>query len=420
MQREEEMPMTDPFVVGLELNEKDVRVCVYDTAKKKAVSVMTGEDKNAGDSPAHMAFDVEKNIWCFGTKADQVVARQDSVLYDNVYEKCLRAETFPVSGGETEPHIVLGELMKQALEQADIKTPAASIRVMVLTVPVISQKLTFVVEEAFRYMGMSEKQAFLQDYNESFFTHTYYQKSEVFNRNAGLYYFPDETKAQFRMLKSDSNTRPTTVMVEEFPETTLPMEPKERDARFCEYIRQTTQGEEFSGFFLVGRGFERYWARESLLLLCKAQRKVFYGNNLFAKGACYSALEKTDRARINNVLFLGNDLVRKNIGIELISHNQPVYHPLIAAGIHWFEAESGCEVILNNENRVVFRVDHMENRKRTKLSMPLDNLPKRPPRTTRLRIRLKFTAVDKCEVTVTDLGFGEMFPSSGMVWKDYL
>lgn len=50
--------------------------------------------------------------------------------------------------------------------------------------------------------------------------------------------------------------------------------------------------------------------------------------------------------------------------------------------------------------------------------MRLPGLPKRPNKTTRLDVKLQYISQDECEIMVTDLGFGEMFPSSGKVWKE--
>ncbi len=98
----------------------------------------------------------------------------------------------------------------------------------------------------------------------------------------------------------------------------------------------------------------------------------------------------------------------------------PTYYPLITAGKHWYESESECEIILNNERNLVFRVSQMENGKRANYSMPLDGLPKRPTKTTRLNVRLRFDSPEKCIVTVKDMGFGELFPSSKLTWTDSL
>lgn len=36
----------------------------------------------------------------------------------------------------------------------------------------------------------------------------------------------------------------------------------------------------------------------------------------------------------------------------------------------------------------------------------------------RLALTLKYVSSKDCEITVKDLGFGEMYPSSGKTWKE--
>ena len=50
--------------------------------------------------------------------------------------------------------------------------------------------------------------------------------------------------------------------------------------------------------------------------------------------------------------------------------------------------------------------------------MMLPGIPHRPNKTTRLSLELHYVSQKECRVTVRDLGFGEMFPSSGKVWTE--
>ena len=55
------------------------------------------------------------------------------------------------------------------------------------------------------------------------------------------------------------------------------------------------------------------------------------------------------------------------------------------------------------------------------ITVKLENMPKRPRAATRLRIRLSMTAADRMRLEAEDLGFGEIFPASGIVIrKDFL
>ena len=52
------------------------------------------------------------------------------------------------------------------------------------------------------------------------------------------------------------------------------------------------------------------------------------------------------------------------------------------------------------------------------LTIHMDGLPERPDRTTRVRVLLSMPAADRLRVQVTDMGFGEIFPSGGGVWEE--
>ena len=44
----------------------------------------------------------------------------------------------------------------------------------------------------------------------------------------------------------------------------------------------------------------------------------------------------------------------------------------------------------------------------------MTEFPKRPPKTTRISVDFKYLTENKFQITITDLGFGEFFKSSGM------
>ena len=114
---------------------------------------------------------------------------------------------------------------------------------------------------------------------------------------------------------------------------------EDRDKDFSRLIGESFENEIYSSVYLVGDGFERSWAEGSIRILCRNQRHVFGGSNLFAKGACFTAREKVEERSLKGYLFLGNDLVRHNVGMEMVISGSPAYYPMIQAGVNWYEAE---------------------------------------------------------------------------------
>ena len=94
------------------------------------------------------------------------------------------------------------------------------------------------------------------------------------------------------------------------------------------------------------------------------------------------------------------------------------YYSLISAGVNWYEAMGECEIILDDVDFLEFLVSDMEASKKERYSMKLNNLPTRPPKATRLHLHLEFENVHQCRIEVKDVGFGELYPSSGLVWHE--
>ena len=194
--------------------------------------------------------------------------------------------------------------------------------------------------------------------------------------------------------------------------------PEQWDMDLYKVLNEVMELDGYSTAYLVGNGFDRTWAVTSLPRLAKAARRVFSGNNLFVKGACYAAKEKSEDKRLKEYLYLGEDLVRTNVGMEMIVHGMNGYYPLIMAGQNWYDAGHSCDFILDDKTELNFISSPMEGGEKKTFAMELPNLPKRPNRTTRLHLEVWAESAKECCIKVTDMGCGEMFPATGMTWTD--
>ena len=222
----------------------------------------------------------------------------------------------------------------------------------------------------------------------------------------------------FRKLTLNGGTRPVLVKLEDPVETELPMEEEERDTEFYRFAQKTLGKDLYSSIQITGEGFSQDWAVQSVKLLCYQKRKVYYGNNLFARGACEAGKERLEDKSLKGYRFLSDSLVMADVGMEMRVMGSPTYYPLIQAGNNWYDCKASCELILDNTEELVFTISTFENPEKRRVGMMLPGIPLRPNKTTRLSLELQYVSQKECRVTVKDLGFGEMFPSSGKVWTE--
>ena len=99
-----------------------------------------------------------------------------------------------------------------------------------------------------------------------------------------------------------------------------------------------------SSVFLTGEGFENNWYPKSLRVLCNG-RRAFIGNNLYSKGACYTAYRKL-YMHIENPVYLSETKLTDQITVNMRVDGQEMWYPLVSWGAHWYESNNQWEVIL--------------------------------------------------------------------------
>ena len=165
--------------------------------------------------------------------------------------------------------------------------------------------------------------------------------------------------------------------------------------------------------------------KESLRFLCRG-RRVFQGNNLFSKGACCAMQEKIAPSELGQAhVFLGNDKLKANIGMQVLRNGEESYYALLDAGLSWYEAERMLEVYLQDGNELVLTVLPLirgsakagkgSGKEGVMVRVVLEGLSEG---VARLKLRF-FMKTEHClAVEAEDLGFGEFRASSGRTWKD--
>lgn len=108
-----------------------------------------------------------------------------------------------------------------------------------------------------------------------------------------------------------------------------------------------------------GEGFDQEWAVKSVKLLCYQKRKVFFGSNLFASGACAAGAERLINRNLKGYHYLSRSLVLTDVGMDMRVMGAPTYHSLIEAGSNWYDCKASCELILDNVEELVFIVSKM-------------------------------------------------------------
>ena len=405
------------LIVGIDFGKEHSQICYYDrkAGEPRSLSMKVGGSQY--EAPTCLCRRVEQKDYCVGLEAEYFAREKGGIMIDDLYGICQKREKVMVAGTETEPWGLLAQFLNGMLKFLGITELVKNTKCVIVTLPELGDIQVENFQKAFESLGFPNDKYMLQDYAESFYYYVLSQKKEIWNRSVAWYAFTPE-KVIFRKLTLNGGTRPVLVKLEDPVETELPMEEEERDTEFYRFAQKTLGKDLYSSIQITGEGFSQDWAVQSVKLLCYQKRKVYYGNNLFARGACSAGAERVINHDLKDYRYMSSSLVLSDVGMELRVMGAPAYYPLIESGRNWYESNAYVELILDGTKELVFIVDTMGEAKKKRIAMALPGLPERPERTTRLGVNLQYTSQDECRVTVKDLGFGEMFPSSGKEWTE--
>ena len=210
--------------------------------------------------------------------------------------------------------------------------------------------------------------------------------------------------------KKNQNTRPMIAFVEEAEHGSLFGEDEEKDGTFTEIVSDTAKASDGS-VFLLGEGFHGEWCQDSLRLLCH-NRRVFKGNDLYSKGACFGMQIRLLAEKQPQMIFLSKDKMRTNVGMQVMRQGEESYLAILDGGENWYESKKEWDVILDEGNTIVLKLTPLDGRNIRNVEIVLDELPQRRAKMTRLHMQAEMKSNTLMEIQITDMGFGELAPSS--------
>ena len=375
------------LILGLQLCESYVQLTYYNNTMKE---------------PATLSADGEKESYLFPVKPEEWAAATE----------------------KEKPNRELKELFARCLDRVKTLGKMEDIRIMV-TVPELVSPLDERIPSTLEEMGIERKYIFLQDYKSSFYYYTVNQKRELWSADVALLEYEEDTMNGY-VLHVDKSTKPALVTVEKAASQKMdesvrdgrPEEEwnRERDRLFFELLKKVFERRNVTTSYLMGDYFDKSWAERSFQYLCY-HRHAFQGKNLYTKGACYGAMERMGVITLPDLLFLGEDIIHENLGMNMRIRGKEMYYPIITAGVNWYEAHHVCEFIPDNETSITIITKPMTGGQEINHILRLTDFPRRPNRATRLRMTVYFVSAHRCKVEVEDLGFGGFFRPSGKKWK---
>ncbi|WP_022772906.1 DUF5716 family protein [Butyrivibrio sp. AE2015] len=421
------------FVLGYDLGEKvsQISYLASDADMPETLSVLAGAELY--NIPTVLCKRNDVNQWFYGKEAVRHIQEGDATAAPDLLASARAGKPVMVAGAEYDPIALLTLFVKRSLSLLSMELSLDNVDAIMITTSSLDHRMVQVLNAVTSALELKTKNIFYQSHQESFYNYMLYQPDELMH-HVILACDYDMEKLRVYEMTLNHNTTPIVATIEDSSFDNLRIDPagfpkeaalyhktcERLDDEFLTIMQKVCGEKIISTVFLLGDGFRDKWAKRSLEFLCRT-RRVFQGNNLFSKGASIAARERIKPSEHSKkYVFLGEDKLKSNLGMKLMKCGTEVYCALLDAGTNWYEAEVSIEIIMDPSGILNVEVTPLTGKMPKMVQLYLDGLEKRPEGTTRLRISMKMNSVNEVGVKVQDLGFGELFPSSGKTWEQII
>lgn len=403
--------MEEPFYLGIDLDNENAVASFFQLNKKEPETISIVPGSEVFQIPLLLTKKKGLGQWFIGEEAKKLSASQGEDGVRHFLDKAIRQEMVFVEAEKYQAKELLLLYLKKIMLLAGGIGHTLKPDKLVVVLETVSKEAAELFTELAPRLGLSAEQLLLIDRKKSFYYFAYCQKEELVLHDMYLF---DYRNSQIHCchMKKNMRTKPLLVTI---AEEVYEMEERDKDAEFLRILQKCFQGNIISSVYLTGDGFDGGWMKQSVAFLCKG-RRAFVGKNLYSKGACYAAAV-CDRKMDWNYVYMGENEMKVNVCLKLFHKGNLEFYTLISAGENWYETEGECEVLLSGTPELDFWLQLPDSREAKIERVTLSELPKRPDKTTRLRITAKPLSDTKVQIQMVDMGFGELFPSSEKVWE---
>ncbi len=406
------LPGSDKVIVGYDLGSNYAQISCYITGKEEEITTLSSvAGSQAYTIPLVLSKRQGVNQWFYGSEALRYAKEEEGILVENLLKLARDGEPVQIDGTTLDPVALLTLFLKRSLGLLSQVTSTERIGALMFTCEELDPGMLEVLTQAVEALHLKTENIYFQSHRESFYYYNLYQPEELWKQGSVLCEYK-ENSIQTYSMECNRHTTPIVTYIEEreFP---FPIE--KSDEKFLEIATQLCENRMVSSVYLIGEEFSRDWMKESLRYLCRG-RRVFQGNNLFSKGACYSMMERLYSSENGQkYVYLGQDKLKTNIGMKVRRQGEESYQALLDAGISWYEAHNEMEFYLLEGRAVELLITSLTGKGSRIARIVPEELQEG---ITRLRIHVEMKDETHLQVELEDLGFGTFRTATHHIWKE--
>ena len=385
------------------------------------------EDRSMVSVPTAICREKKDDLWYIGEGAYRMALSGKGVLTDKLMSLLKKGGTSTVARRSYTAEQLLSRLLAAVFWQLLNGRSTGEIDRLVISLHRAEKAEMDSIINAAAAAGVDREKIAVISHSDAFVYYTMAQSKDLYANMAALFDLSDEALSFYKMKAVRGISRNSVVvegtdLEESFRIGILKKEAGSElgDRIMTDAARRCLGNDIYSSVMLTGKGFERTdWARNFIEYICR-KRRVIYEAGLFAIGAAnYASLSASDQSP--PFLVFSDTSIASEISIQLSFGERRSKLVLVQAGQSWYGAGAYIEILPHGQDYIdidIEPVDKFAVKKSARIK--LEGFEARPDRCTRISLELGFSNAETMDITIRDLGFGELFRAGDTLIKEQI
>lgn len=407
--------------LGLDLCKKSIQLSYYREDKSEPQSICQLNNTETFLFPNVMFYATQEKKWYVGNDVSGVRFTKEGTIVEDV-----------IGNIDSDSHVVIGtssytyEMLLLILLKTHVQDFLSRNEDYVLKgVTVTLEEYHPVVYKVLKRFGdeldLDSEHFGIISHETAFFQFVMNQDEKIHTNSVAMFDYGHEGMDYYRIdRKNQRNTKIYYLgyesLKEDLPYSKLFSDVEELDKSFAAIAKMKMKETYVSAVYLTGPGFNDTWIQESQRVLCEG-RRVFMGQNIFTKGACYHArLGAYENG--NDIILCTQGSIPFDIGVtigDLEGRNH--FCPIAIGGREWYNMRGKVSLFLDDTKRISMVYRDKVTKEMQQEVIEINGLPKRPPKTTKISLEVEMYNETMGAIIIRDEGFGSIYPTTNKIYR---
>ncbi len=412
--------MAEIFYIGMDLCSDFTQLSYYNDIKREPESVSQLNNKETYLMPNILFYSKDTEHWYVGGEASEARFNEDGIVVDGIFENLSSDEKLNIAGREYSYQDLFMMMVKLHIDSFLYRYEAAEIKKLVISIDDYDPLMFRLLSNLYTEMGIDKECIEITSHLDSGLYYIFNQPVELWNNSVALYDYGADGLNYYRIdISKNKEPRTITVIHEDYSEemsmNKYGNDTYQMDLDFAKIGEYEMKKAYISSVFLTGVGFTNKWMKKSTNVLCQG-RRVFVGQNIYTKGACYRAVGGEYREFYDDYFVETKENILFDVGISLEDEND-TFVPITTGGSQWYNTHGRQVVIMDDTDKITIVYKNHKTEEEKREFVRIHGLPKRPNKTTKLSLEVEFDNPHEGAVIIKDLGFGKLFPTTNKIYR---